>query len=243
MIDKFIFYPERLEKDYAYSLGPGDRELFIRTSDGESVNGLLFRSPGSRGIVLYFHGNAGSLGSWQYVSPDITSKHYDLLIIDYRGYGKSSGKISEKGFYLDAEASYEELKKLGYSDRQIVLYGRSLGTGVAVELALGKNARGLILEAPFTNLPDLASCLFPIFLPALYIPYKFDNVGKAASIRMPTLILHGDADELIPTGQSKRVFEALSGKKERVLIKDGGHNTLSEFPQYHKALEDFLAML
>ncbi len=240
MIDRFIFYPEKLSRDFSYHLSPDDRELFVETRDGEQINGILFKSKEGRGVILYFHGNAGSLSSWQYVAEDIVPKGYDLLVIDYRGYGKSTGKISEDGFYLDAEAWYGELLSMGYGGDRIILYGRSLGTGVAVELAARKTVRALVLESPFTSLPELASHLVPIPIPTFYIPYKFDNVAKASGIKIPSLVMHGDDDELIPTEMGQKVHDALGGPKRFVAVRGGGHNNLSDFAAYHDALEKFL---
>jgi fermentation-respiration switch protein FrsA (DUF1100 family) len=240
MIDRFIFYPEKLSGDFTYQLKPGDRELFIETRDGEQINGILFKARRGRGVILYFHGNAGSLSSWQYVAEDIVPKGYDLLVIDYRGYGKSTGKITEDGFYLDAEACYAELLSLGYEPERIVLYGRSLGTGVAIELATRKTASALVLESPFTSLPELASHLLPIPIPTFYIPYRFDSLAKAPGIKIPSLVMHGSDDELIPTEMGRKVYDALGGPRRFVSIRGGGHNNLSDFREYHEALEKFL---
>jgi len=240
MIDRFIFYPEKLPGDFSYHLKPEDRELFVETQDGEQINGILFKSKENRGVMLYFHGNAGSLSSWQYVAEDIVPKGYDLLVIDYRGYGKSTGKITEEGFYLDAEACYAELLSMGYGPDKIILYGRSLGTGVAIEMATRKSTSALVLESPFTSLPELASHLIPIPIPTFYIPYKFDSLAKAPGIKVPSLVLHGDEDELIPPEMGRKVHDALGGPKRFVSIRGGGHNNLSDFPEYHEALKKFI---
>ena len=105
MQEQFIFFPEKLNRDHSYELSANDEEIFIPTFDGESINGLLFKADNAKGVILYFHGNAGSLASWQYVAIDLVPLGYDVLIIDFRGYGKSTGEISEKGLYIDATAS------------------------------------------------------------------------------------------------------------------------------------------
>jgi len=243
MIDRFIFFPEKLSRTTSFDLGPDDRELTISTEDGEELSGILFTAPRPKGVILYFHGNAGSLSSWRYVSGDIVPKGFDILIIDYRGYGKSTGKISEEGLYRDAEASYEQLRSLGRKEDEIIVYGRSLGTGVAVHLATTRKIRALVLEAPFTTLPDLASHLLPIPVPAFYIPYRFDNLGRAPAVKVPTLLFHGTRDELIPPEHSRKILDALTCEKKLVLVKGGEHNDLSSFPEYHEALKGFLDSL
>ena len=241
MLERFIFVPEKLPGDFDYRLPKNAQELFIDTSDGETINAILFKAPSAKGVVVYFHGNAGSLSSWQFVSDDIVPLGYDILIIDYRGYGKSTGNISEKGLYLDAEASFDRLKSLGYEEGRIVVYGRSLGTGVAFNLVGERKAGGLIIESPFTNMPDLVSAFFPIPLPGFIISIKFENMEKAPKVAIPTLVLHGDSDELIPFSQGRRIFEALKVKeKTMAVIKGGGHNDLSQFPEYHRAVKNFL---
>jgi pimeloyl-ACP methyl ester carboxylesterase len=243
MIDRFIFFPEKLPRTYSFDLGGNDRELTISTEDGEELSGILFAASRPRGVILYFHGNAGSLSSWRYVSGDIVPKGFDLLIIDYRGYGKSTGMISEEGLYRDAEASYEQLRSLGWKESEIIVYGRSLGTGVALHLATTRKIRALVLEAPFTTLPDLASHLLPIPVPAFYIPYRFDNLGRAPDVKVPTLLLHGTRDELIPPDHSQKILDALACDKRLVLIRGGEHNDLTSFPEYHEALDAFLKSL
>ncbi|MFH1434608.1 MAG: alpha/beta hydrolase [Pseudomonadota bacterium] len=241
MLERFIFVPEKLPRDFDFRLPENAQELFIDTSDGETINAILFRAPEPKGVALYFHGNAGSLSSWQFVSDDIVPLGFDVLVIDYRGYGKSTGKISEKGLYLDAEASFDKLTSLGYEKDGIVVYGRSLGTGVAFDLAGQRKAGALVLESPFTSMPDLVSAFFPIPLPGLIISYKFENLEKAPKVTIPTLVLHGDSDELIPFGQGRRIFDALTVKKKTLaVIEGGGHNNLSEFPEYHRAVKNFL---
>jgi fermentation-respiration switch protein FrsA (DUF1100 family) len=243
MQERLIFFPEKLPQDYKFRLSGDDRELFIRTSDNESINGILFKNTGQTGVILYFHGNAGSLAGWQDIWEDIRPTGFDLLIIDYRGYGKSTGKISENGLYLDAEASYNELLSAGYKENQIIIYGRSIGTGVAMECAVRKKPRALILESPFTSLVDLASQIYPFFFPSLILKYHFDNQAKASLLSVPVLILHGDADEIIDHSHSLKLYNQLKHDKEICIIRHGGHNDLNTFPEYRDTLKKFFGRL
>ena len=162
--NKIIFFPEVLQQDDRFEFQENFEEIFYETKDGASINALHFKATKPIGIVLYSHGNAGSLRSWGSVAETFLKNDYDLLIYDFRGYGKSTGKISEEKLYQDAEMIYDELTKL-YPESRIILYGRSIGTGIASKVAVGKNPKRLILESPYYNLTDLAKRIFP-FVPS-----------------------------------------------------------------------------
>ncbi|MDB5283096.1 MAG: alpha/beta hydrolase [Bacteroidota bacterium] len=241
--DKMIFYPEKLPLNFKYNLSPLDTEVFIKTIDGVNINGILYRRPGNKYVILYFHGNAGSLGGWQDVSNEILALNSDLLIIDNRGYGKSEDSFSEKGFYEDGRAALRFLISAGYKADQVILYGRSLGTGIASELAITENVKGLILETPYTSLKDLANERMSYFLPSLLMQYNFNTLQNASKFSVPTLILHGSKDDLIPFSHSQKIYDAIAGKKKLVLIEGGKHNNLNTYPEHQQALSDFLNSL
>jgi fermentation-respiration switch protein FrsA (DUF1100 family) len=241
--EKLMFFPQKLPANYQYSLGPNDKEVFIKTSDGETINGILFTKPGNSRIVLYFHGNGGALDSWQDVWPKLYPMNCNLLVIDYRGYGKSTGKFSEEGFYKDAEASYDYLTSNGYSADNIIIYGRSLGTGIAIDLALHRKAKAIILESPYSSIEEIANEKFPYLFPSLYIKYVFNSLAKAPQLSIPVLIFHGDHDELISYRHAEKLYAAINSKKTLVIIKGGGHNNLSSFPEHHDAMVNFLSTL
>ncbi len=120
-----------------FRFGAGAQEVFLTTHDNETINGLFFTGT-RKEVILYFHGNAGDLSTWQYIMADFAQLGYDVMIIDYRGYGKSTGTLSEEGLYADADAAYEYLIGKGFAAQQIIIYGRSVGTGVATDLASRK---------------------------------------------------------------------------------------------------------
>lgn len=231
-----IFYPGKLPKDYRFDLRDSNEELSLNTTDGEEINALFY--PGSKKeVILYFHGNAGDLSNWQYISEDFTNLGYNFLIIDYRGYGKSSGTITEKGLYADAEAAYQFLiDEKRFRPDDIIIYGRSIGTGVAVELAIRHAVKGLILEAPYTSLKTLANEKMPFLLPSLFLRFHFDNIGKINSVKSPVLFIHGGKDTLIPPSHTDKLHEHFRGKKKKVIIQNGSHNDLNDFAGYHEAL-------
>ncbi len=238
---RLLFFPGKLDSDHRYKENPPREEVWLKTDDGETLNALFF--PGmSNYVVLYFHGNAGDLSGWQFIAEDLAETGLNLLILDYRGYGKSTGMISEKGFALDADASLRYLiDEKRFREAEIIIYGRSIGTGVAVDLAQNRSIRGLILEAPFSSLGKLANEKLPFFFPSLYLRSKFDNLKKMEKIRCPVAFVHGTADTLIPAAHSRILHEAYSGKKTLVLVPNGDHNGLSEHRAYKEFVRDGLS--
>ena len=239
---RLIFYPGRLPSNYEFSTARYGQEVTLTTDDGERISGLFFPNR-SETVILYFHGNAGDLSGWQFVSEDFAPLGFNFMIIDYRGYGKSSGSISERGLYKDADAAYHYLLEKGFSAENIIIYGRSIGSGVAVDIASRKKARGLILESPFSSFGKLANEKFPFFFPSLYLRYRFDNMQKINSVRSPVMFLHGTDDTLIPSSHSQALFDRFTGTKKMILVEKGAHNDLHAFDQYkdflHVGLVDF----
>jgi uncharacterized protein len=235
-----IFFPGKLEKEFRFERG---EEVYIPTPDNESINALYFNNSSDK-VILYFHGNAGDLSSWQFVADELNFTSAGLLIIDYRGYGKSSGKPGEQGFYIDAQAAYDFLlNEKGFKPADIIIYGRSIGSGVATEIAANNENAALILESPFSSLLDLAKHLYPYLFPQLFLSYKFDNVEKINKVKSKLLILHGTSDDVVPFESGKKLFEAFNGQKEFVAIKNGGHNNLSQFVEFRKGMEQFINSL
>ncbi len=237
---KLLFFPSHVEKNYQYNLTPGDKEVFITTEDGNSINGILYQRPGNKNVILYFHGNGGSLDLWQTASEEILALNCDLLIIDYRGYGKSTGSFSEKGFYDDAHSAYRFLLQNGYSPDQIIVCGRSLGSGVAAQLAHTEKVKALILQSPYTSLPDVAAEKMPYLLPRLLISYQLNTLKIAPDLKVPVLILHGTNDEVIPSSHGQKIYDAVKAPRKLVLIKGAGHNDLDHYSQHAKAADEFI---
>lgn len=233
---KLIFHPEKLSRDFNYNLPDNSEEVFLSTKDGEEINALFYYG-NKKEVVLYFHGNAGSLNGWKAIAEDFTSLGYNFCIIDYRGYGKSTGTITENGIYEDAKTAYQFLiNEKGFTANEVIIYGRSIGTGVAVELASRHLSKGLILESSYTSLKKLANQKVPFLLPSLFLRYQFDNKRKINAIKCPIVFFHGSNDTLIPFTHTKELFEEFKGEKKMVIIQDGGHNDLNDFPLYKETL-------
>lgn len=164
-----MFFPEKIPADYVFQFVEPHEEINIESINGNVINCLLFKAENSKGIILYFHGNAGSIRSWGSVAADFLPLQYDVCVSDYPGYGKSKGKISETSLFNDAQSVYNEFKK-HYNESEIIIYGRSIGTGIAAHLASENNPQKLILESPYYSMKDFSRHLYP-FLPAFLLRY------------------------------------------------------------------------
>jgi uncharacterized protein len=232
--ERLIFFPERDPPGTRYSFGIPLEEVWLPVDDA-TLHALWFRVAEPQGIILYFHGNAGSLRSWGGVAPDLVTYGYDLLIVDYRGYGQSSGQIrNEAQLYADAAAAYAWVRER-YPEEQIVLYGRSLGSAPAARLAAEGQPRMLILESPFYSLEALARRQFP-WAPPFLLKYPLHTHRWAPQVRCPVLIVHGAADPIAPIADAERLAATIGAPLRFVAIPGGGHNDLAAFPTYHTAL-------
>lgn len=240
--ENMIFAPEALPADFKFTFQERFEELNWPV-DGAQINALHFRAAKSKGIVLYFHGNAGSLKSWGDVAQDFTRRGYDIVIPDYRGFGKSTGRIeSEKMLLQDADTAYAYVKKT-FPETQIILYGRSIGTGIAVHLARTNRPRMVILESPYLSLLDLAAryySLVPRPLLSLMVRYHLRTDLWIADVACPVYLFHGEKDNVIPFTESERLSKLILSEHQLIAVPEGGHNNLEDFRQYREALERIL---
>ena len=240
MQDRLIFQPEDLERNYEYQFDFPYQEYFIPMPDGVELNALYFKTEEpAQGLILYFHGNADNLKRWGNYAGDLLPYGYDVLMIDYRGYGKSTGIPKESDLYADAKAVWTWAKeKIPHS--RLVLYGRSLGSAVASKLATTVNPDLLILETPFD---ELKSLIFPPVKPLFYFFPKrniFSNKDNLVHVRCEVLILHGTEDWVVPLSSALGLKPFLKRSDEFIIIKDGGHANLNQYPAFHEALKKFL---
>jgi hypothetical protein len=221
----------------------GAEDVWLRTSDGVRLHSWWILVPQASLVTLYLHGNAGNATHRFLQIREITAAGSSVLMLDYRGYGKSGGSPSEHGLYADADAAYLYLLSRGYSARHIVLQGESLGTAVAVDLASRKECAGVVLEAAFTSGRDVANTVLPIIGGLLF--RGFDTKSKIAHIRAPLLFFHGDRDEIIPLRLGRSLFEAALAPKYFIEVPRAGHNNLVEraASSYRETLREFYSHL
>ena len=237
--EKIIFHPETLEKSHQFDFKQDFKELNFNTADGKLINGLLFKADSSKGLIFYLHGNAGSLNTWGNVGDFYTKLNYDVFILDYRGFGKSEGKItSQEQVFQDNQMVYNELTK-EYDEKNTIILGYSIGSGMASFLASENDPKRLILQAPYYSLTDLAGQMFP-FIPAFTLRYKFATNEYLKNCNMPVTIIHGNADAVIPYESSLRLKEEFNSKIELISLDGVGHNALTKSDEYIKAIKTVL---
>jgi fermentation-respiration switch protein FrsA (DUF1100 family) len=238
-----IYFPLRGHDATPGALGLPHEELALRAEDGVGVHGWFLPVKGSRRVVLVSHGNAGNvshrLDRARLIQLRLAA---DVLLFDYRGYGRSEGSPDEAGTYRDARAAYRWLREQGHGPERIVLFGESLGSAVALDLALDAEARALVLESPFTSIPDMARAVY-WFVPVWpLVRTRYDNLAKVPRLHMPLLVLHGERDEIVPFAQGRRLFEAAPEPKRFYAIPGAGHNDtyVTGGEPYWRTLREFL---
>ena len=234
--ENLIFMPSVLSKNHVFKMKSSFDEINLKSSDGAHLNGLYFKKEISKGVVLYFHGNAGNLQDWGQIADLFIDLDYDVLIMDYRGYGKSKGEKSMEFLYEDAELWYEFAQQ-NYSESKIIVYGRSIGTTFAAYVAAKHEPNKLILEAPFYSMLAIAKSRFS-FLPIRYLlDYKFPTYQFMDDINCPVIFYHGTYDKVIPYDQGKKLYDSFNtDKKELITIPMGGHNNLNSFKEYTESI-------
>jgi fermentation-respiration switch protein FrsA (DUF1100 family) len=242
---RFIYFPDRALSTTPADAGIEYRNVYFETEDGVRLNGWWVPARDGEGTILWFHGNAGNLSDR--VGP-LESWHDELgvgvFMFDYRGYGASEGRPTEEGLYADARAALDAAAaEARVSPDELVLFGQSLGAAVAVELAGDRRVRGVVLEAAFTSIPDMARHHYS-FLPVWpLLRTDFDSESRIAEIEAPLLMLHGRNDDIVPIDMGRRVFAAAREPKEFNEVSGAGHNDVYLAADYVATLRDFLSAL
>ena len=190
----------------------GARLLEAPTSDGARVRALLYDAPPGAPLLVLFHGNGETMGHDTWIAAALRRRGLGVALVEYRGYGLSRGEPSptEAGLYADAAGALDALEAAGYRRERLVLWGQSLGSGVAAEMALRGRCGALVLVSPYTSIVDMARLITPTGIPVgLLVRDRYDTLAKAARIAVPALVIHGDADELIPHAMGERIAGAL----------------------------------
>ena len=226
ILNALTFMPERQVSRTPAVLGLSYTDLTLRTDDGESLHGWWMPAARSRGHILFAHGNGGTIGDRVPIFAMLNEIGFDVLAFDYRGYGRSTGRPTEHGTYLDVRAARRSLLGQQGVDPERVLYlGKSLGGGVMLELCTEHPPAGLILMSTFTGIRDAARSIYP-YLPSPFVPDAYPSLRRIRTLRAPVLIMHGDRDELLPLRHAERLYAAAPEPKRLEVFPGAGHNDL-----------------
>jgi uncharacterized protein len=223
-----MYFPDQIERvpPSFYPMLAGVQEIALKTSDGLKVYAWFAPPQEGRPTVAIFHGNGGSLRSQRYRLAYFKETGMGVLLLAYRGYAGSEGSPSEKGLYADARAALDWLNGQGIADEKIVLYGESLGSGVATKMATERNVALVVLEAPYTSTVDVAALRFPVVPVGWLMKDRYESIARIGQMHEPLLVMHGDADAVIPQAFGKRLFEAANEPKEGFWPHGVGHNDI-----------------
>jgi pimeloyl-ACP methyl ester carboxylesterase len=232
--DSLIFHPQRLEESRRAALAsrPGVESLFIDAADGTRLHAWHVKGDP---LVIYFGGNAEEV-SWMLDDAARRPPGVGWLLTDYRGYGSSHGSPSEKALVSDALTWYDKVSE----QKTIYLFGRSLGSGVAVQLAAERPIAGLILVAPFDSLVEVAKRHYPILPVKWLLKHRFDSAALAPKMKAPLLCIVATDDDIIPAEHAKRLYEAWGGPKQWVGLEGAGHNSTDNAANYWPSIQRFL---
>ena len=238
--ERFLFKPEKLPKDFEYKYSHQEfKEYNIEVGPGENINGIHFQVPNPKGVVLYLKGNSRSIKGWGKFAVDFIRLGFDVVMVDYRGFGKSTGRRSEKAIKNDLQIVYEVMKKQ-VDEKYIILYGRSLGSGFATKLASTNNPRMLVLESPYYSLSKMAGRYVPFMPLSLILRFPVRTFVWLKYVKCPIKIIHGTNDRLIPFNTSVSLSEIQPDITRLYPVIGGGHNNLHTFEEYHRMLEEIV---
>lgn len=237
-LGKLVFLPKKLATDHTFRFDFSFEEHWLE-GDNLTANALFFpTSEQSKGLILYFHGNADNLQRWGNYTVDFTSLGYDVMMVDYPGYGKSPGEPSEDLIYRTADLAWT-WARTQYEAEDIVIYGRSLGSGAASYLSSQQTGKMLILETPFYSIPDVLERR-NFFIPWFNDDFQFPNHQFLQHSRNETFIFQGTQDRIVPYSSAVELKPYLEDDEHFIVIEGGGHRNLSEFERFHVILAEIL---
>ena len=237
--DRFIFKPEKLAKNFIYKYDAPFEELNFEVEPGVTINGLHFFVKDPKGLILYFHGNSRSIKGWAKYARDFFRYGYDVVLVDYRGFGKSTGKRSEHEMLDDMQFVYAKLTEQ-VPEHHMIVYGRSIGSGFACKVASDNKPRYLILDAPYYSFRKVVERFLPILPHKYLLRYQLRTDKWIRHVNCHTYIIHGTKDRLIPIRHSEELQAINPSKITLIRIAGGGHNNLATFNEYHNFVRDIL---
>lgn len=241
--ERFLFRSEALDKDYHYSFAIPFRELNLHYDSVSNISIVQFKLKDTarpKGVVLYFHGNKRNINRYAQFAPQFTKHGYEVWMLDYPGYGKSTGEFTEAMIYEYAEQLYK-LARASFAKESITIYGKSMGTGIASYIASKRDCKQLILETPYYSLPELANSFLPIYPWNMMLRYEFPTYKYLPKVEVPVTIFHGTSDDVIPPGNARKLSALLKPADHFVSVEGGSHNDLYQFPLTLQKLDSILS--
>jgi fermentation-respiration switch protein FrsA (DUF1100 family) len=224
-IESQVFFPDKTIEQNPTDLGLPYEDIWFESIDGVRLHGWLVPVKGANHLLLFCHGNAGNISHRLDNVRLLHQRGIAVFIFDYRGYGRSQGSISEKGFYLDSEAAHQVARKWTEKHMaKLVIFGRSLGGIAATHLGATRTCDGLILESTFTNMGSMAKAIYPLPFTERLLKHRLNAMSKITQVRAPILFFHGDRDRIVPIQLGRELYGAAPGPKEFVSLPGAGHN-------------------
>ena len=246
LIEKQVFFPDTTIDQTPADLDLPFEDIWFTSNDSVRLHGWLITASSPKYLLLFCHGNAGNISHRLDNVRLLLLKGISVFIFDYRGYGRSEGRIGEKGFYLDSEAAYEVAREWTQKNKaKLVIFGRSLGGIAATYLGATKKCDGLILESTFTNMGAMARAHYPLPFAEGLLKHRLNAVGQIGLVRVPILFFHGDNDRIVPIRLGRELYEAAPNPKEFVVLSGAGHNDTYFIggKSYFDKIEDFFSRL
>ncbi|MEZ4778617.1 MAG: alpha/beta fold hydrolase [Flavobacteriaceae bacterium] len=238
--ERFLFHPEKLPKDFVFQYENQVAEEYnLELEDGSVINGLHFKSEKPKGVVYYLKGNSKSIKGWGKFAVDFTIHNFDVIMIDYRGFGKSTGKLSQDSMKRDALFVYDRIKEK-VSESRIIVYGRSLGTGLATKVASVNNPKALVLACPYFSMSNNVKRYLPLIPLGLVMRYQMPTYKWIKYVQCPINIIHGTSDRVIQFKSSLQLSKIKPTSTKLFPIIGGGHKNLHNFESYHQAIHEIL---
>ncbi len=241
--DWILFHPIPLARNYDYHFSAPHTELNLPYDKETNLNIIQFHPSADtivKGVVLYFHGNRNNIARYAQYAVNFTSHGYDVWMIDYPGFGKSTGVFTEEKLYDYALQLYR-LARTRFSPSQIIIYGKSFGTCLAGQLAAVRDCKSLVLETPCYSMESLVSHWLPIYPVENLLHYQFPTNEYLQKVTAPVIIFHGTSDGLIPYRNAKKLTALMKPGDEFFTIENGAHNNLNDFPLFHQVLDSILS--
>ncbi len=236
--EALIFPGSKLPKGYTYNFNTPFSAYAIKTPDGDTLSACLFKAAKPKGLIFYLHGNGGNLQGWGDVAANYTALGYDVFMMDYPGYGKSTGHIKSLQQLFDAVNAAYAFIKPHYAESRIIILGYSIGTGLAARLASQNHPQKLILLAPYYSLPDLVKNTYPL-LPGFILKYPINTYQYLQHTTAPVAIFHGDKDEVIYYGSSLKLKRCFKPGDTLITLHGQQHNGIDDNADYLKGLKKF----